>query len=142
MACHREMAMFVFLSDSRLLSFEDMGAQFPLDPIFLRFFTASLHLIVLPIVLNPWLYQTFSSSELDENHKHSRGNHSFSYYKTTLLSCLGLSFFDLIMCLFYLFSWWENNILTLSDLGVKTLCWLALYLFLQFCFVNSSTLLL
>nr|QVT92372.1 ABC transporter [Salvia miltiorrhiza] len=119
-----------------------MGADFLLNPAFLRFFTASLHLLMLVLLFTSWLYQKLKGSRDDQNHKHTIGYHRLSSYKTTLFSCLGLSFFCLILCMLSLFFWYRNGysdekILTLADLGVKALAWLALYLFLQFGFLNS-----
>ncbi|KAL8492102.1 hypothetical protein ACS0TY_023647 [Phlomoides rotata] len=118
-----------------------MGADFFLNPIFLRFFTASFHLILFVIVFISWLYRKLWCNG-DETRKHN--DLSFSYYRPTInVSCLSLSFFNLTLCLLDLFHWYKNGwsdekILTLFDLGVKTLSWLVLYLFLQFNFKNSG----
>ncbi|KAI3456831.1 hypothetical protein Pfo_013494 [Paulownia fortunei] len=133
--------MSVLVSQSRSFPFEDMGGDVFLNPIFLRFFTGSLHLILLVIVFISWLYKKFRSNG-DENQKHNVRHSSLLYYKPTLFSCLVLSIFNLILCLLNLFYWCRNGwsdekILTLLDLGVKTLAWLALYLFLQIHFLNS-----
>ncbi|KAK6149391.1 hypothetical protein DH2020_016916 [Rehmannia glutinosa] len=133
--------MSVLVSQSRAFQFEDMSGDVFLNPIFLRFFTASLHLILLVIVFISWLYKKFRNNG-DENEKHNVRHTSLSYYKPTLFSCLGISIFNLILCLLNLFYWYRNGwsdekILTSLDLGVKTLAWLALYLFLQIHFLNS-----
>ncbi|KAL2245236.1 UNVERIFIED_CONTAM: ABC transporter C family member 3 [Sesamum indicum] len=118
-----------------------MGGDLLLNPVFLRFFTASLHLVLLVVVLFSWVFKKFRSNG-DERWKHSVRHVSVLYYRPTLFSCLGLSFFNLILCVLNLFYWYRNGwsdekILTLLDLGVRTLAWLALYLFLQFHFLNS-----
>nr|QVT92371.1 ABC transporter [Salvia miltiorrhiza] len=137
--------MSVFLSDSRLFPFGDMGGgrDFLFNPILLRFLTASVHLILFFIVLVSWLHKKFRSDG-DENHKHSGTTiNNVSYYKTTHFSSLALSFFNLTLCLLNLFYWYRNGwsdekILTLSDLAVKTVSWLSLYLFLHIYFSNSK----
>nr|AMP82923.1 ABC transporter C family member 3 [Catalpa bungei] len=127
--------MSAFVSQSRSLSFEGMKGGFLLNPIFLRFFTGSLHLILLVLVFISWLYKKFRSNE-DEGPKNNIRPTSLLYYKPTLFSCLGLSFFNLILCLLNLFYWYRNGwsdekILTLLELGIKTIAWFGLYLFLK-----------
>ncbi|KAG8386037.1 hypothetical protein BUALT_Bualt03G0107300 [Buddleja alternifolia] len=134
--------MFVSLSKSRSFSFQNMRGDFILNPIFLRFFTASLHVILFLIVIISWVYKKFVSNG-NETPKHNvirRTN--LLYYRPTLFSCLGLSVFNLVLCLLNLFYWYANGwsdekILILSDLGLKTVSWLALYLFLQIHYLNS-----
>lgn len=136
--------MSVFTSGSRLFSFDDLGVgggDFLFNPILLRFLTVSLHLILVFIVLILWLHKKFRSNVDEINNRSGRSN-NLSYYKTTIFSSLGLSFFNLILCLSNLFYWYRNGwsdekILTLSDLGVKTVSWLSLYLFLHIHFSNS-----
>ncbi|KAL0306269.1 UNVERIFIED_CONTAM: ABC transporter C family member 3 [Sesamum radiatum] len=134
-------AVSVSLAESRSFSFQNMGGDF-LNPVFLRFFTGSLHLILLVVVFFSWVYKKPKSNG-DERQKHSSRHVSVLYYRPTLFSCLGLSFFNLILCVLNLFYWYRNGwsdekILTLLDLAVRTLAWLALYLFLQFHFLNST----
>ncbi|XP_047982065.1 ABC transporter C family member 3-like [Salvia hispanica] len=123
--------MSVFLSSSRLFSSL-------ISPLVLRFLTTSLHLLLFFIVLVSWLHMKFRRND-DENHKHR----NVSYYKTTLFSSLGLSLFNLTLCILNLFYWYANGwsdekTLTLSDLAVKTLSWLCLFLFLHVYFSNSK----
>ncbi|XP_041998041.1 ABC transporter C family member 3-like [Salvia splendens] len=132
------------MSDSLLLSIGEKlggagGLDFLLNPIFLRFLTLSLHLILLFIVIISWLHKKFWTNG-GENHGRYNSN-TLQYYKTTLFSSLGLSLFNLILCLLSLFYWYRNSwsdekILTLSELGVKTVSWLSLYLFLHIYFSN------
>lgn len=135
--------MSVFFSQSRSFSFEHMGGgDFLLNPIFSRFFTASLHLALLAIVFITWVYKKFRSNG-DDYHKHNtRQTTSLLYFKPALFSCLGLSLFNLVLCLLNVFYWYRNGwsdekILTSSDLGVKALAWLALYLYLHIQFLQS-----
>ncbi|KAL0443292.1 UNVERIFIED_CONTAM: ABC transporter C family member 3 [Sesamum latifolium] len=119
-----------------------MGGDLLLNPVFLRFFTGSLHLVLLVVVFFSWVYKKLRSNG-DESQKQNVRHAGVLYYRRpTLFSCLGLSFFNLILCVLNLFYWYRNGwsdekILTLLDLGVRTLAWLALYLFLQFHFLNS-----
>ncbi|KAL3821106.1 hypothetical protein ACJIZ3_007011 [Penstemon smallii] len=131
--------MSVFLNQSRQCSFRNTGADFLLNPIFLRFFTASFHLVFIIFIFILWVYKKFRSN-VDEGQKH---NVRLLYYKPVLLSCLGLSLFNLVLCLLNLFFWYKNGwsdekILTLLDLGAKTLAWLALSLFLHIHVLKSS----
>ncbi|GFP80473.1 ABC transporter c family member 3 [Phtheirospermum japonicum] len=134
--------MSVLVSHSRSFLFEDMGGDVFLNPIFLRFFTASLHLVLFFIVIILWFHKKIWSND-DQNQKNNSRHTSPLHYRPILFSSLGLSIFNLILCLLNLFYWYRNGwsdekILTSSDLGVKTLAWLALYLFLQIHLLNSS----
>ncbi|GFZ21430.1 multidrug resistance-associated protein 3 [Actinidia rufa] len=60
----------------------------------------------------------------------------FSHYKLTLFCCLGLSLFNLVLCLLNLFHWYKNGwsdekIVTLLDLGLRALAWLAISVYLH-----------
>ncbi|KAG8390054.1 hypothetical protein BUALT_Bualt01G0043500 [Buddleja alternifolia] len=131
-------------SHSRSFSFQNMAADSLLNPIFLRFFTASLHCILLLILFISWLCKKFGSND-NETQKHIVSHTSlFIYYRSTLkFSCLGFALFNLLLCLLNLFYWCPNSdekILILSDLGLKTLAWFALYLFLRIHLLNSIVL--
>ncbi|KAL3643087.1 Canalicular multispecific organic anion transporter 2 [Castilleja foliolosa] len=134
--------MSVLVSHSRSFLLEDMGGgDVFFDPIFLRFFTASLHLVLFFIVIISWVHKSFWSND-DENRKNNSRHTSPLYYRPTLFSSLGFSIFNFVLCLLYLFywssnGWYDEKILTLSDLGIKTLAWLAFYLFLQIHLLNS-----
>ncbi|XP_012848692.1 PREDICTED: ABC transporter C family member 3 isoform X1 [Erythranthe guttata] len=142
--------MSVLFTQSRFFSFQNMGGEFFLNPIFLRFFTASLHLILLFIVFISWVFKKFTRGGGGggggggyQKHNVRRRTGVVLCRKASAFSCLGLSLFNLALCLLNLFYWYRNGwsdekILTLSDLGVKTLSWFTLYLFLQIHFLNSN----
>ncbi|GER32854.1 multidrug resistance protein ABC transporter [Striga asiatica] len=126
---------------SRSFLFEDMGGDAFLNPIFLRFFTAFLHLTLLLIVFTLWLHKK-NWRDGDESQTNNCRSTRLLYYRATLFSSLGLSIYNLILCILNLFYWYrsgwsDEKILSSLDLGVKTLAWLALYLFLQIHFLNS-----
>uniref|UniRef100_A0A6N2JWM3 ABC-type xenobiotic transporter n=1 Tax=Salix viminalis TaxID=40686 RepID=A0A6N2JWM3_SALVM len=67
----------------------------------------------------------------------------FMWYKQTLVCCLGVSVFNLILCLlsyFYLHGnvWSDGEAVTLLDLGLRTLSWGALAVYLHTRFFNSG----
>ncbi|KAL6558752.1 Canalicular multispecific organic anion transporter 2 [Orobanche minor] len=136
--------MSILVSQPSSFPFEDMGTDVFLNPILLRFFTGSLHLVLFFLVLIiSCLHNFFWSSEDDQNQERRRS--SLLYYRPTLYSCLGLSILNLILSLLNLFYWYTNErsdekIITSLDLGIKTLAWFSLYLFLQMgFFLNSNT---
>lgn len=116
-----------------------------LAPNFVSLLTTSLHVILLAGIFMPFLSSRVSSIKADEKRKRqfaTGSNTSRSYSKTTHYSCLSLSSFYLIVCLFTLFDWyytgWSGEkILTLINFVGKTLSWLGLYLFLQMRLSNS-----
>ncbi|GER32433.1 multidrug resistance protein ABC transporter [Striga asiatica] len=126
--------MSVVVSQLIFSPFKGMGScDFFLNPIFLRFFTASIHLILFAVLFTSCLYKKISSKADDENPKTNSRQTSLMYYKTALFSSLGLSIFNLILCLLNLFYWYKNGwsdekISTFLDFGVKAVAWLALYL--------------
>eukprot|EP00258_Populus_trichocarpa_P036996 XP_024453015.1 ABC transporter C family member 3 isoform X3 [Populus trichocarpa] len=67
----------------------------------------------------------------------------FLWYKQTLVCCLGVSVFNFILCLlsyFYLYGnvLSDGEIMTLLDLGLRTLSWGALVVYLHTQFFNSG----
>ncbi|KAL8033434.1 hypothetical protein ABFX02_13G158900 [Erythranthe guttata] len=119
------------------------GGDLLLNPIFLRFLTGASHLVLLAIVSILWIYEKFRNNGGDYHHRRSVRRTRLLYYKPALFSCLGVSLFNFILCLLNLFYWYTNGwsdekIITSLDLGVKTLAWLALYLFMQTHLINSN----
>ncbi|PIN17477.1 Multidrug resistance-associated protein/mitoxantrone resistance protein, ABC superfamily [Handroanthus impetiginosus] len=125
--------MSVFPSQLHQYMFTNKASDFLLNPILLRLITGNLHLVLLLIIVILWACQIVW---INHNGNQNQGVKPL-YHKATLLSCLGLSFFNLLLCILNNFYWYKNNgwsdekILTLIDLAVKTLAWLALYAFLH-----------
>ncbi|KAL6554898.1 Canalicular multispecific organic anion transporter 2 [Orobanche gracilis] len=139
--------MSILVSQPSSFPFEDMGTDVFLNPILLRFFTGSLHLVLFLLVLIISCLHNFVWSSEDQNQEINscRRSSSLLYYRPTLYSSLGLSILNLILSLLNIFYWYTNEwsdekIITSLDLGVKTLAWFSLYLFLQMdSFLNSSS---
>ncbi|KAL6508932.1 Canalicular multispecific organic anion transporter 2 [Orobanche hederae] len=114
------MAISVLVSQSRSFLFDDMGGDVFLNPIFLRSVTAALHLILFAVVFISWIYHKFcSNGDATESQKNNFRHTGLLHYKPTLNG------------------WSDEKILNSLDLGIKTLAWLALYLFLQIHFLHS-----
>ncbi|XP_022877778.1 ABC transporter C family member 3-like isoform X1 [Olea europaea var. sylvestris] len=115
--------------------FQNMQRDFLINPIFSRFFTVFLHLVLLLIIFISWVCKKIRSND-DERQKKSVRHNRLLHYKPTLLSCLVLSLFNLVLCLLNYFYWYrsgssDEKILTSLDLAIKTLSWLALYAYLE-----------
>ncbi|XP_030514474.2 ABC transporter C family member 3-like [Rhodamnia argentea] len=126
------------LSHSSTLMYS--GGSFLLKTTFLRSFSGSLHLILLLGFLisrackNSWARHV-------EGPKGSPGRSKLWYYKPTLICCLGVSVFSLVLCVTNYFYWYRNDwseekLVFLLDLGLKTLAWGALSVYL---YGQSST---
>ncbi|CAI9760381.1 unnamed protein product [Fraxinus pennsylvanica] len=126
----------MFVSEFALLN--NGGGNVLLNPIVLRFFTGSLHLVLLLIVFILWVFKTIRKRQIQ-----SVRQTKLLCYKPTLFFCFGFSLFNFVLCLlnhFYSCShgWSDEKILTLLDLGAKTLAWLGLSVFLRSQFFNSG----
>lgn len=133
----------VLLSQARPFSFANMGGSFLLNPVFLRVFTGSLHLILFLLVFVSWVCRKLRSGD-SESRKHNVKHAGPLYYRATLFSCLGLSLFNLVLCFLSHFYWYTNGwsdekIVTILDLGAKTLAWISLSLFLGTRIMDSET---
>ncbi|KAL7216213.1 hypothetical protein ACSBR1_028207 [Camellia fascicularis] len=132
--------MLVFLSHPYSLTYAPADLLF--QPIYLRGFSGSLHLILLLVLFLSWVIRKFKFSH-SEVSKQSTRKTRISCYKQTLLCCLGLSLFNLVLCLLNCFYWYRNGwshekIVTLLDLVLRTLAWLAISVYLHTHFSNSS----
>ncbi|KAI3830551.1 hypothetical protein MKW98_030714 [Papaver atlanticum] len=112
-------------------------------PMFLHGFSACLHLtLFLALVIN-WVLKRFkapaASSPMQRSSK-EKNSRFFLYYKPTLLlSCLGLSFLNVIICGFNQFIWYkqgwsDERVLVQFDLVLRVLGWVSIfgYLHVQF----------
>nr|CAN70764.1 hypothetical protein VITISV_025297 [Vitis vinifera] len=110
------------------------GIGFLLNPIFLRAFSASLHLVLLLLLFVSWVCKRIKGSAL-ENCKSTR---SLSY-KQTFACSQGPSLLNFFLCFLNYFYWYRNGwsdekLVTLLDLVLRTLAWgaVCVYLHTQF----------
>ena len=110
------------------------GIGFLLNPVFLRAFSASLHLVLLLLLFVSWVCKRINGGAL-ENCKTTR----FLYYKQTFACCQGLSLLNFFLCFLNYFYWYRNGwsgekLVTLLDLVLRTLSWgaVCVYLHTQF----------
>ncbi|XAR55403.1 Xenobiotic-transporting ATPase [Bertholletia excelsa] len=110
-------------------------SDFLLRPVFLRGLSGLFHLVLLLVLFISWLCRKF---KIDGRESSGRSNRKtrFFYYRQTLFCSLGMSLFNLVLCLLNCFYWYGNGwsddgIVTLLDLVLRTLAWLAFSLYLR-----------
>nr|KYP56392.1 ABC transporter C family member 3 [Cajanus cajan] len=119
--------MFSF---SSLLSLMHPVADILLKPIFLSALSASIHLLLLLVLLLSWVWSKVTLAAEprgEESGEKERPSNS----KTTVFGSVALSGFSLILCLLNFFYWYTSGwsepesvlIVTLFDLALKTLAW-------------------
>ncbi|CAL5403498.1 unnamed protein product [Camellia sinensis] len=99
--------------------------DFLFQPIYLRGFSGSLHLILLLVLFLSWVIRKFKFSH-SEVSKQSASKTRISCYKQ--MNCF----------YWYRNGWSDEKIVTLSDLVLRTLAWLAISVYLHTHFSNSS----
>ncbi|XP_031253303.1 ABC transporter C family member 3-like [Pistacia vera] len=119
------------------------GTEFLLKPIFSRGVSASLHLVLLLVLLFSWVWRKLreSVSHKTEGSKERFNRRGVLWYNKTLVGCLSLSVLNLVLCLLSYFYWHRNGwsddkVVTLLDLVVKTLSWGAICVYLHTQFFN------
>ncbi|XP_028088748.1 ABC transporter C family member 3-like [Camellia sinensis] len=137
------MGMSIFLSHSSSLMYTPSDFDFLLQPIFLRGFSGSLHLVLLLSLFLSWVCRKIRVGRRNEGPKQSTRKSSFSYYNPILFCCLGLSIFNLVLCFLNYFFWYRNGwsdekVITLLDSVLRTLAWLSISVYLHTHFVNSG----
>ncbi|GKV44606.1 hypothetical protein SLEP1_g51770 [Rubroshorea leprosula] len=116
--------------------------SFLLKPIFARGFSGSLYLVLLLLLFVLWVVRRIeggSSEEAKERFRRRR----VVWYKQTLFCCLGVSVFNIALCLLSYFYWYRNGwsgdkLVTLSDFVLKTLAWAAISVYLHNHFSDSG----
>ena len=114
------------------------GTDFLLNLVFVRGFSGFLHLVLLFGLLISWVFKKIRL--IPEEGPNERFEKTKSlYYKHTLICCLGVSAFNLVLCILNYFYWYrddwsEERVVTLLDLALRTLSWgtLSVYLHTQF----------
>ncbi|KAI8007361.1 ABC transporter C family member 3 [Camellia lanceoleosa] len=137
------MGMSIFLSHSSSLMYTPSDFHFLLQPIFLRGFSGSLHLVLLLSLFLSWVCRKIRVGRRNEGPKQSTRKSRFSYYKPFLFCCLGFSIFNLVLCFLNYFFWYRNGwsdekVITLLDSVLRTLAWLSISVYLHTHFVNSG----
>ncbi|XP_042497599.1 ABC transporter C family member 3-like [Macadamia integrifolia] len=110
--------------------------------IFLHGFSAFSHLILLLVLSISWVCKRHTASTL-ENSKPMLKNTFFLYYWLALISCMALSFCDLLLCMLnYLFryghGWPDLNIFAQLDFAFRTLTWCVISAYLHIQFSHST----
>ncbi|KAG6637775.1 ABC transporter C family member 3-like isoform X1 [Carya illinoinensis] len=118
------------------------NTDFLLKPIFLRGFSGSFHLVLLFVLTISWVSKKFRAG-YSEGPKERFKNTRSLYYKLTLICCLGVSAFSLVLCLLNYFYWYRNGwseegVVTLLDLALRTLAWAAVCVYLRAPSFNSG----
>ncbi|KAL5548580.1 hypothetical protein UlMin_003811 [Ulmus minor] len=129
------MSNFFSLNNSFMMYRSD---SFLLQPIFIHWFSGSSHLILLLALLISWVCEKFKVVR-EEGQKERSKNTKSLYYKQSLICCLCVSAFNLVLCLLNYFIWFRNGLseerlVTLLDLALKTLAWglVSVYLYTRF----------
>ncbi|KAL7217172.1 hypothetical protein ACSBR1_028977 [Camellia fascicularis] len=138
-----KMGMSIFLSHSSSLMYTPSDFDFLLQPILLRGFSGSLHLVLLLSLFLSWVCRKIRVGRRNEGPKQSTRKSRFSYCNPILFCCLGLSIFNLVLCFLNYFFWYRNGwsvekVITLLDSVLRTLAWLSISVYLHTHFVNSG----
>ncbi|XP_042489373.1 ABC transporter C family member 3-like isoform X2 [Macadamia integrifolia] len=110
--------------------------------IFFHGFSACSHIILLLVLSIFWACKRCMVPTLD-NSKPMLKNTYFLYYWLTIISCMGLSFFGLLLCILislslYRHGWSDLKLVTLLDFAFKTLTWFGISVYLHIQFSHSS----
>ncbi|KAI5596054.1 hypothetical protein BDE02_03G180900 [Populus trichocarpa] len=131
-------------SSSSIMHAPGSNIDFLLESIFISGFCGSLHLVLLLALCVLFLCKKLSRwGDGEGSSEMLMMKRRFLWYKQTLVCCLGVSVFNFILCLlsyFYLYGnvLSDGEIMTLLDLGLRTLSWGALVVYLHTQFFNSG----
>ncbi|MCL7040581.1 hypothetical protein MKW94_012127, partial [Papaver nudicaule] len=107
-------------------------------PMFLHGVSASLHLTLFLALCINWVFKRLKSGTNSPMQRISKEkNRLFLYYKPTLLlSCIGLSFLNVIICgfnqfIWYTHGWSEERVLVQFDLVLRILAWVSIFAYLH-----------
>ncbi|KAK9275695.1 hypothetical protein L1049_022962 [Liquidambar formosana] len=138
----QKQAVLTSLSHSPALTLA--GWDFLLKPKFLHAISGSLHLVLLLVLFISWVCKIIGMVSHRENSKQRSENTRIAYYKQTLFCSLGLLSFHLVLCFLHNMYWYRNEywsdeiIVTLLDLVVRPLAWLAISVYLYTQVSNSG----
>ncbi|KAJ7005027.1 hypothetical protein NC653_009750 [Populus alba x Populus x berolinensis] len=131
-------------SSSSIMHAPGSNIDFLLESIFISGFCGSLHLVLLLALCVLFLCKKLSRwGDGEGSSEMLMMKRRFLWYKQTLVCCFGVSVFNFILCLlsyFYLYGnvLSDGEIMTLLDLGLRTLSWGALVVYLHTQFFNSG----
>ncbi|GLT57463.1 hypothetical protein SLA2020_304330 [Shorea laevis] len=137
----RSMLTLVSFSSSPMHSGK-VDFSFLLKPIFARGFSGSLHLVLLLLLFVLWVVRWIKGGSSEEPKERFRCRRVV-WSKQTLFCCLGVSMFNIALCLLSYFYWYRNGwsgdeLVTLSDFVLKTFAWGALSVYLHNHFSDSG----
>ncbi|KAB2006047.1 hypothetical protein ES319_D11G314000v1 [Gossypium barbadense] len=97
--------------------------DFLLKPIFLHGFSASLHLVLLLLLLIVWVV-----SRVKKVSREGSKERQVLWYKQTLACCFVVSVSNVVLCLLSYFYWYtngwsEDKLMSLIDYALKALAW-------------------
>ncbi|OWM85822.1 hypothetical protein CDL15_Pgr012072 [Punica granatum] len=112
------------------------GSGFLFQTVFLRGFSASLHLVLLLVMLVWWLCRKLGVVGAGDGSKGGHSRTKLLYHRMTLFCCLSLSVLNLALCLLSYFFWYrsgwsDEKLVTLIDLAVRTVAWGAVCVYLR-----------
>jgi len=131
-------------SSSSIMHAPGSNIDFLLQSNFISGFCGSLHLVLLLALCVSFLCKKRSRwGDGEGSSEMLMMKRRFLWYKQTLVCCLGVTVFNFILCLlsyFYLYGnvLSDGEIMTLLDLGLRTLSWAALVVYLHTQFFYSG----
>ena len=110
--------------------------DFLLQPIFTRGVSASLNLVLLLVLVVYWVWKKVQVDHREKSERKGFRNAGFLYYKHSLVCSLVICVFNLLLCLlsyFYLYNnYGSEELVTASDLALKTVVWGSVCVFFFF----------
>ncbi|KAK9089868.1 hypothetical protein Scep_028950 [Stephania cephalantha] len=122
-------------------AFGSLDINFVLKPVFLRGFSASSHLVLLLILSVYWVCHKVINR--GDTGLHVTKQNRFLYFKPTLFTSFGLLLFNLLICVWNYFygcknGWADVDFVSQFDLVLRTLTWVAIFVFLYTHFSKSN----
>ncbi|GLT55634.1 hypothetical protein SLA2020_287380 [Shorea laevis] len=116
--------------------------MFLLEPIFAHGISGSFHLVLLLLLFAIFVFKR-AERGYGKELKDKVTRRGVLWHKQTLLCCLAVSGFNAALCLFSYFhgfrnGWFLDELVMLFDLGLKTLAWGAISLYVQTKFSASG----
>ncbi|CAK7336525.1 unnamed protein product [Dovyalis caffra] len=140
---HQHGLATILSNSSSMMHSPGSNMDFLLKSVFLRGFSGSLHLALLLALFVSFVCKKLRVGDGEGSKERLKMKNGFLLYKQTLLCCLGVSLFNLILFLLsYFYSyrngWSDDKVVTVLDLVLRTLSWGALFVYLYTQFFNSG----
>ncbi|KAI0529340.1 hypothetical protein KFK09_001887 [Dendrobium nobile] len=122
-------------------SFPNPSGAFFLEPVFLHWFYASCHILLLIALSLLWFCRRSSGGSLNKDRIE---NDRFLYYRVTFSTSLTLSLFYFFLCIYDLFWYGDDKGIFVKqlaiplDLGVRAITWLVISAYLHLSMLPSS----